>query len=486
LGRPRNLIDFDWLARTRALAGQINFRSNHIYKKDKVKTKKILISLLIFLIKLIIFLKRLLTAFFIITFKPLKGILRFIFYKVVVKGYCFYFSLAKKLGWEKFKGSFLSFVFTEKLAHVFAIGLVVIVALANLTGSSKAGAVSDHARNTIMAGLIKNEFSDVGEDELIEESVTEGVAFSTQQSYLDGSAVIKNQPQALIKSPDDIEFSDSLAALNQEGSALVSPGMASTKKSFKPRTETIYYTVQPGDSISTIADEYSISVNTILWENNLSTYALIRPGDKLAILPMTGINHKVVRGENISQIAQKYGVTVEKIVEANSLGQSDRLAAGQKLIIPGGRKINYTVQVASSYTGLSAIKDLIIPPASKPVANKMNWPTVGNRITQYYSWRHTAIDIANKIGTPLYAADSGVVEFAGWSTGYGNNIIVNHGGGKKTRYAHLSKFYAKKGQEVNKGETIGAMGSTGWSTGSHIHFEVIIDGRKYNPLNYIR
>ena len=116
----------------------------------------------------------------------------------------------------------------------------------------------------------------------------------------------------------------------------------------------------------------------------------------------------------------------------------------------------------------------------------MNWPTVGHYITQYFSWRHYGVDIANKVGTPIYASDTGVVEYAGWGKGYGNQIVIDHGGGKKTRCGHLSKFYCKVGDEVDKGEAIGAMGSTGWSTGSHLHFEVIINGRKVNPLNYVK
>ena len=116
----------------------------------------------------------------------------------------------------------------------------------------------------------------------------------------------------------------------------------------------------------------------------------------------------------------------------------------------------------------------------------MKWPTVGHRITQYYSWRHTGLDIANKTGTPLYASEGGTVDYSGWSNGYGYNVLINHGGGKKTRYAHASKLYVKKGDVVSKGEAIAAMGSTGWSTGPHIHFEVIINGVKKNPLNYIK
>jgi murein DD-endopeptidase MepM/ murein hydrolase activator NlpD len=338
-----------------------------------------------------------------------------------------------------------------------------------------------------MAGLVQSEFGDLEENELIEETAEEGGMFSASpQNYLDDLTAVKTQQQVIIQSPDEIGEEENLAVTNQEGSAIIKPGIVSTTTTKQTRTEIIYYTVKAGDTISTIADEFSISVNTVLWENNLSAYSLIRPGNTLTILPVTGVTHTVASGENIGQIAKKYGLEENKIVEANNLAEANKLAAGQKLIIPGGRKLTSAVSVATSYTGLSAIKDLIIPPAAQPVANKMNWPTEGYRITQYYSWRHQGVDIANKIGTPIYAADTGVVEYAGWSTGYGNNIVVNHGGGKKTRYAHLSKFYVKKGQEVDKGNAIGAMGSTGWSTGSHLHFEIIIDGRKYNPLNYIK
>ncbi|MDD4271639.1 MAG: M23 family metallopeptidase, partial [Patescibacteria group bacterium] len=138
-------------------------------------------------------------------------------------------------------------------------------------------------------------------------------------------------------------------------------------------------------------------------------------------------------------------------------------------------------------SAVSILKDLLKPKDSRPTAsNKLAWPTVGARLTQYFSWRHYAIDIANKTGTPIYACDAGVVEVAGWGTGYGNQIVIDHGGGRKSRYAHMSKFYVGKGEVVKKGEAIGLMGSTGWSTGPHLHFEYIINGVKYNPLNYLK
>ncbi len=116
----------------------------------------------------------------------------------------------------------------------------------------------------------------------------------------------------------------------------------------------------------------------------------------------------------------------------------------------------------------------------------MVWPTVGHTVTQYYSWRHTALDIANKVGTPIYASGEGVVEVASWNAGgYGYQIVINHGGGRETRYAHLSAFAVKVGDRVTKGQNIGSMGSTGNSTGPHVHFEVIVNGKRANPLSYV-
>jgi murein DD-endopeptidase MepM/ murein hydrolase activator NlpD len=142
---------------------------------------------------------------------------------------------------------------------------------------------------------------------------------------------------------------------------------------------------------------------------------------------------------------------------------------------------------ATSYTGVSVIKDLVNPSA-KPSTTKLAWPTSATRITQYFSWRHPGLDLAAKVGTPLYAAESGKVTISqgGYNGGYGNTIVIDHGGGMKTRYGHASKLYVKVGDTVERGEVIAAMGSTGRSTGSHLHFEVIINGTKYNPLSYIR
>jgi murein DD-endopeptidase MepM/ murein hydrolase activator NlpD len=398
-----------------------------------------------------------------------------------------YISLINRLGWSRQKTRILNYIFGQKFVHVLVASLTILLIFVNLTTRTQADMLTDVADNTILSDLIKNEYGeyDEAENELIIETFDqEAMITSTQQSYLDNLSSLRPQPQI---TPGAIEEQMPDIATIQGGTSMVRPDIATTKLTKRPRTGNVNYAVKPGDTISTIAEEFEISVSTILWENNLSAYSIIRPGDELVILPTTGLTHKIAKGDTIANIAMKYKVEEAAVREANKLAVGAVLTVGEKLFIPGGRKANYAPYQPSSYTGIAVLRDLVKSPDARPVAgNKMNWPTVGSRITQYFSWRHHAIDIANKIGTPIYAADAGTVEVVGWGTGYGNQIVIDHGGGKKTRYAHLSKSYVKKGEKIAKGQVIAAMGSTGWSTGSHLHFEIIIGGAKYNPLNYIK
>jgi len=362
---------------------------------------------------------------------------------------------------------------------------------------------------TVMSHLIQTDFSALQNEVLIEETATpNSVLTAGKDKYVDDSCALEKQPivdsTAIDESQNNnIDFSDDndlvykpdlINADNTDngGNSGTPSSPGSPAKTQVARTEIIYYNIQNGDTISTIARHFGITVNTILWANNLTAFSVIKPGDRISILPNSGVLYVVKKGDTLAKIAQKYDIEVAKILGCNDLGKS--ISVGEKIIIPGAKKIDEEAPAVAvvkhpstpSYTGISVIKDLIKNPGVKVTGNKMTWPTVGHTITQYFGWKHPGVDIANKIGTPLYAADAGVVEFAGWATGYGNSIVINHGGGKKTRYGHASKLFVKVGDEVEKGENIAAMGSTGWSTGPHVHFEVIINGAKYNPLNYIR
>ncbi|HTW96404.1 MAG TPA: M23 family metallopeptidase [Candidatus Methylomirabilis sp.] len=439
--------------------------------------------------KLLSLLKTILAAFLSWLFKPILAVLNFIFLKAAARIYLFYLSFAKKIGWTRFRGSFLSFLISRKTIHIVLGVLIAVVSFSSIM-SKQTGAKTlfDSANKTMIAGLISNEFSDTDNSDLIEETATENFNYARSSTdYSDSSGVAVNR-MTIATGTIAADEGDLADLSGQDGSMLVKPEVATTEKSKKTRKAPIDYVVQSGDTISTIAAEFDISVNTILWENNLSVYSLIRPGDTLVILPATGITYKVAKGDTLSSIASKNGVQAEDILAANNLPDDTKLAVGQKIFIPGGSKIYYAApaaQVATNYNPITVIKDLL-KPAIIP-ANKMLWPTVGHIITQYFSWHHGGIDIANKIGTPVYAADSGVVIDAGWSTvGYGNKIDIDHGGGMVTRYGHASKLLVKKGDVVNKGDIIMLMGSTGHSTGPHLHFEVRINGKVQNPLSYVR
>lgn len=444
---------------------------------------------MIFFIKFLIFIQRLLSAFFVnLVFNPGLVILRFLFYQAAVRLYKIYLKAAKRLGWGGgLKNKSIALFFSQKLIHATVGLLTIIFVVFNLTQKTQAVSPEEMSGKNFLSEIIS---PDLGEnDQLIEEYFDEEVAITpVQQTYLDNLTAVRVQPSAEMQSPDQSAAALDSSFFAQGDNALVRPDLAATTKGVRPRDGVINYIVQDGDTVSTIAAQFGISVNTILWENDLNAYSLIRPGDRLAILPMSGVSHKVGRGDTLAAIAAKYGVDAAAILEANRLASADMLSAGEKLIIPGGKKTYYAeTKAARNVSPVSILKDLFKPESLKSlISNKLAWPTVGARITQYYSWRHHAVDIANKSGTAIYATDAGVVEVAGWGTGYGNQIVIDHGGGRKSRYAHMSKFYVKKGQAVGKGEVIGLMGSTGRSTGPHVHFEYIINGIKYNPLNYLK
>ncbi|MBN1778845.1 MAG: M23 family metallopeptidase [Candidatus Buchananbacteria bacterium] len=269
--------------------------------------------------------------------------------------------------------------------------------------------------------------------------------------------------------------------------ALIGRIISPAEEQIRQRDEIIVYTVQGGDTISGVAEKFGISVNTILWENNLTAYSVIRPGDKLTILPATGVRYKVARGDTLASIAKKYSGDVQKIIDANVLASADDIRIGETLFIPDGKKPVtqpvYTVRTVASTPAPTKPSSPVISTGS------MTWPGACKRITQYYSWRHTGLDIACPINSSIFAADGGKViraSWGGWNGGYGNVLIIDHGNGKQTLYGHLNKFYVDLGDTVEKGQLIAAEGSTGRSTGPHLHFEVRVGGVRVNPLSYIQ
>lgn len=253
------------------------------------------------------------------------------------------------------------------------------------------------------------------------------------------------------------------------------------------RAGIVYHVVQSGETVSSIAEMYSLNILTVLWANNLSTRSYIRPGDKLTILPVNGVVHKVKKGDTISAIAKLYNAETKDIVKINKLQENgEDIVIGETLLVPNGKKPQpvYTYSSGSAFSSLAAP----LPSINAPAGSRYVWPAGVKRITQYFGWRHTGLDIAGPVGTPLYAARAGKVirSQCGWNGGYGCYVIIDHGGGVQTLYGHASKLFVEVGEEVAQGQNIALMGSTGRSTGSHIHFEVRINGKRTNPLQYIR
>jgi murein DD-endopeptidase MepM/ murein hydrolase activator NlpD len=254
----------------------------------------------------------------------------------------------------------------------------------------------------------------------------------------------------------------------------------------QPRTAVAQYTVQPGDTLYGIAEKYNVSAETLMWANNMEANPdLLRLGQELIILPVSGILHTVQKGDTLQSIAKKYSADVAGLLTfpGNALSsEATPLTAGQKLIVPGGSKPRVVVQAPAA----RAVARPAAAPGNAPVGRgHFVWPTSGS-VTQGYRALHHALDIAAPMGTPVRAADSGYVLIAGWSNdGYGNHIMIDHGNGYVTLYGHLSRIGVQPGQVVQQGDLIGNVGSTGNSTGSHLHFEIRQNSYGLNPYNFL-
>lgn len=250
----------------------------------------------------------------------------------------------------------------------------------------------------------------------------------------------------------------------------------------RPRDSVLNYAVKPGDTLASIAKNFGITVDTIKWANDLKTET-IHAGNTLKIPPVTGIVHKVVSGENVYTIAKKYKVDPQNIVNFpfNDFTDLDTfaLAQGQTLYVPDG----IIEQEQPKYAAAQMRAQI---QAGVKGSSQFIWPTTGG-ITQYPIWYHMALDIANNGLPAILASDTGTVVFSGCiNYGYGCHVIIDHANGYQTLYGHMSALSVSPGQAVGQGQQIGVMGSTGRSTGPHLHFEVRSGGALLNPLGFLK
>lgn len=228
------------------------------------------------------------------------------------------------------------------------------------------------------------------------------------------------------------------------------------------------HTVKQGETLWSIANKYDINIDTLIGANDISNMNRIKPGEKIQILPVKGILYNISPGENLTSIANKFNISKTKIINSNGIKNPGNVQNGQTLLLPGA---------VPEFSYKDRLEQMFIAP-------------VNARISSYYGPRwgrmHEGIDYAVNPGTGVKAAGAGRVIYSGWSSGYGYLVIIQHQKGLKTLYAHNSRLLVNNGEYVHRGEVISRSGNTGNSTGPHLHFEVQVNGRPANPLNYLR
>ena len=300
----------------------------------------------------------------------------------------------------------------------------------------------------------------------------------TPHVYFDTSSTCEFE--ALNAAMSRFAMYDTLADnIDENGNVLSADGTVLTASSVGIGEKVSFqtYTVKSGDSISTISRKFGLSnISTLIAVNYISNVRALRQGQKLKIPSTDGLIYKVRAGDSLNSLSVKYHVSVEEILDANDLS-SETLSKDMELFIPGAKMDSLSLK--------KAMGELFVYPI-----------TSGWRLTSRFGPRkdpftgvassHTGIDMACATGTPIRAALSGKVVYVGWSNIFGNYVIINHGNGYQSLYGHMSKILAKKGQSVDQSTKIGLVGSTGYSTGPHLHFTVYKNGKLVDPMTLLK
>lgn len=274
-------------------------------------------------------------------------------------------------------------------------------------------------------------------------------------------APVNSDPVLLAKGGGDITIVNGTALLPESGP---NGSLADVETSANPNGHISVYIVREGDTLSQIAKMFGVTTNTIAWNNDIQK-GVIRPGQTLIILPITGVSHTVKKGDTIENIAKLYKADAGEIRQYNEITASAALAVGSVIVVPDGE---------------------MAPVATSPVTSNLHGaggpsyvgyyirPVLGGAKTQGLHG-YNAVDLATYWGAPILAAAAGQIIIAregGWNGGYGNYVVISHNNGTQTLYGHLSSVIVFSGQQVVRGQVIGYEGATGKATGPHLHFEV--------------
>lgn len=401
-------------------------------------------------------------------------------------------------------------VFTHRYVLHGVVAVLCLVTIATQLQAQQASAL-DSGQRSLLYTLVTD-----GQDAIVEEDARPELA-QKDANYL-GQDTIVGDPGV------DYDYSSSLADMPADltvpGSIALLPGAEEPgipgSNVVVDRTKTETYTIQPGDTISMIASRFGVTVGTVLWANNLTQKSLIKPGLTLKIPPVSGVLHTVAKGDTLQKIAKLYDADINEILSFNHLEAGSTIGPGDELVIPGGTPpapviavkpittsrpssnssirpnvpiSNIAGKTLDVYQELTGKNDTRPKPADEAISGtpKFIWPTRLHVINQYYGWQHTGVDIDGDYTDPMYAIADGVVTTAGWNSGgYGLMVLIDHGNGTISRYGHASKLFVKAGDQVKQGEVIAMVGTTGRSTGTHLHFELYINNKRVNPLAYVK
>lgn len=322
-----------------------------------------------------------------------------------------------------------------------------------------------------MASFLLNPSAEKAEAFSFVESILKDKKASAQSIQFDNSQTIGLLRAPLNPNPDvfavgggDITIVGDVALLSESGPE----GTLADIEHVQPESNKIsVYVVRNGDTISQIARMFNVSTNTIVWSNDITKGSFITPGQTLVILPISGVQHKVVRGDTVATIAKKYAGNVKEILKYNSLEEGASLSVGDTITVPDG-EIEAPKYVATTQASLAR------GTSGPEYSGYYMRPISGGQKSQGLHG-YNGVDLATYTGAPIFAAASGRViisKSSGWNGGYGLYVVVEHQNGTQTLYAHASQTIVSVGQQVVQGQVIAYVGNTGKSTGSHIHFEI--------------
>jgi hypothetical protein len=318
----------------------------------------------------------------------------------------------------------------------------------------------------------------------------------TQTAPSETQPVATSLPSPVAQNPDTTAVDLPGVSLSHPIDAIIRRSTLHTNIPTRPRQDVISYIVSIGDSVFGIAQSFNIEPETVLWSNYdvlNDDPDMLSPGMELNIPPVDGVYYQWQEGDTFESVAAEFKADADEILgwPGNNFDLTNpQIEPGAWILIPGGEREfqQWLVPtIARDNSGVSA--SLLGPGACTGSydgaygSGAFAWPAVQHVLSGNDYWSgHLGIDIAGALGDPIFAADAGVIVFSGWAYGgYGNMIMIDHGNGYQTLYAHLSIVSAHCGQSVYAGTYIGALGSTGNSTGPHLHFEVRYLGGFINP-----